>query len=103
METDEKKSVKSVSWKRRILRWLLTAAVVLLLALAAFVLSIPYLLTHVPIPELEFDLSPRIKGKLAELTNPKAVFTLFYYYIFYFIFKYLFTWLHWVLAAAYGI
>lgn len=71
METDEKKSGKSVSWKRRILRWLLTAAVVLLLALAAFVLSVPYLLTHVPIPELEFDLSPRIKGKLAELVESK--------------------------------
>ena len=38
-----------------------------------------------------------------KITNPKAVFTLFYSYIFYFIFKNLFTWLHWVLAAAYGI
>jgi len=49
------------------LRWPLKAALVLALFLAAFAFSIPYLLTHIPIPPLEFDLSPFLKGKAAGL------------------------------------
>ena len=53
-------------------RWLLKAVIVVAALLIAFVISIPYLITHVPIPELEFDLSPYIKGKLAEAIDHKS-------------------------------
>ena len=72
MEEETNKEAKTVGWKRRILRWLLMAAVLSVVAIAAFVLSIPYLLTHVPIPELEFDLSPHVKGRLAEIARSKT-------------------------------
>ena len=72
MEEETNKEAKTVGWKRRILRWLLMAAVLFVVAIAAFVLSIPYLLTHVPIPELEFDLSPHVKGRLAEIARSKT-------------------------------
>ena len=72
MEEETKEERKSAGWKRRILRWLLMAAVLSVVAIAAFVLSIPYLLTHVPIPELEFDLSPHVKGRLAEIARSKS-------------------------------
>jgi hypothetical protein len=58
---------KTHKWRRR----LLIAAVAVVLAAAAFVLSIPFLLTHVPIPVLEFDASPYLKGKAAEVVSSK--------------------------------
>ena len=54
---------------RRLWRWLLWAAIVVIAAIVVFVLSIPFLLTHIPIPPLEFDLSPYLKGKTAELVT----------------------------------
>jgi hypothetical protein len=56
---------------RRLWRWLLWAAIVVIVAIVVFVLSIPFLLTHIPIPPLEFDLSPYLKGKAAELVTCK--------------------------------
>ena len=53
---------------RRLLLWTATVTVV---AIAVFALSIPFLLTHIPIPPLEFDLSPYLKGKTAELVTCK--------------------------------
>ena len=58
---------KTHKWRRR----LLIAAVAVVFAAAAFVLSIPFLLTHVPIPVLELDASPYLKGKAAELVSSK--------------------------------
>ena len=58
---------KTHKWRRR----LLIAAAAVVLAAATFVLSIPFLLTHIPIPALEFDLSPYLKGKAAELVSSK--------------------------------
>lgn len=55
----------------RLRRWLLWSAVVIVVAIVVFVLSIPFLLTHIPIPPLEFDLSPYLKGKAAELVTCK--------------------------------
>ena len=54
-------------------RWLLIAAAVVVLAGAAVVAAAPFLLTHIPIPQLEFDLSPCLKGKAAELVDCKRV------------------------------
>ena len=58
---------KTHKWRRR----LLIAAVAVVFAAAAFVLSIPFLLTHVPIPVLELDASQYLKGKAAELVSSK--------------------------------
>lgn len=58
---------------RRLWRWLLWAVVAIVLLLAVFVLSIPFLLTHIPIPPLDFDASPYLKGKAAELVASKRV------------------------------
>ncbi len=52
---------------RRLRRWLLWTTAVIVVATVALALSLPFLLTHIPIPTLEFDLSPYIKGKTAEL------------------------------------
>ena len=65
---DEKAPAK----KGRFWRWLLKTTIVVMVLLVAFVLSIPYLITHVPIPGLEFDLSPYLKGKLAEAIDHKS-------------------------------
>ena len=46
---------------RRLRRWLLWTAIVAIVAIVVFALSIPFLLTHIPIPPLEFDLSPYLK------------------------------------------
>ena len=54
-------------------RWLLIAAAVVVLAGAAVVAAAPFLLTHIPIPQLEFDLSSYLKGKAAELVDCKRV------------------------------
>jgi len=53
-------------------RWLLKAAAVAALLVAAFVLSVPWLVTHAPVPELEFDLSPYLKGALAKAVEHKS-------------------------------
>ena len=56
---------------RRLRRRLLWTAIVVIVAIAVFALSIPFLLTHIPIPPLEFDLSPYLEGKAAELVTCK--------------------------------
>ena len=56
---------------RRLWRWLLWTAIVGTVAIVVFVLSIPFLLTHIPIPTLEFDLSPYLKGKATEFVTCK--------------------------------
>lgn len=56
---------------RRPWRWLLWATLAALLLAAAFVLLIPVLLTSLPIPILEFDLSPYLDGKAAEIVSCK--------------------------------
>ena len=56
---------------RRLRRWLIWTAIVATAVIVVFVLSIPFLLTHIPIPSLEFDLSPYLKGKAAELVTCK--------------------------------
>ena len=48
-------------------RWLLKSVLALAVLLVVFVLSIPFLLTHVPIPTLEFDLEPVLGEKTAAL------------------------------------
>ena len=55
----------------RLRRWLIWTSIVATVAIVVFVLSIPFLLTHIPIPPLEFDLSPHLKGKAAELVTCK--------------------------------
>ena len=67
---DEKE--KTPAKKGGFWRWMLKATIVAALLFVAFILSIPYLVTHVPIPELEFDLSPCLKGKLAEAIDRKS-------------------------------
>ena len=54
-------------------RRLLAAAAVFVVAVAAIVAATPFLLTHIPIPQLEFDLTPYLKGKSAELVDCKRV------------------------------
>ena len=51
----------------RVRRRLLWAALVGALLIASFVLSVPFLLTHIPIPRLEFDLSPFLGDQAAGL------------------------------------
>lgn len=53
-------------------RWLLKTTVVVAVLLVAFVLSLPSLVTSVPLPELEFDLSPYIKENLANAIENKS-------------------------------
>lgn len=55
----------------RLGRWLLVAAAVVVVAIAAIVAAAPLLLTYIPIPQLEFDLAPYLKGKAAELFDSK--------------------------------
>ena len=50
---------------------MLWTAIVVTVLTVVFVLSIPFLLTLIPIPSLEFDLSPYLKGKTAELITCK--------------------------------
>lgn len=71
--TEKTETHKGKSFARRLLR----AAVALLLVsaglLAALVLSLPFMITHVPIPGLEFDLSPYLTEKTSALVmNKKA-------------------------------
>ncbi len=59
------------SMLRRLMKALVIVSFSFLLLIVAFTLSIPYLITHVSIPTLEFDLAPYIKGKAAELVKSK--------------------------------
>ena len=52
-------------------RWLLKSVLALAVLLVVFVLSIPFLLTHIPIPTLEFDLEPVLGEKAAALFERK--------------------------------
>ena len=47
------------------------ATLALAILLVVFILSIPFLLTHVPIPTLEFDLAPVLGEKTAALVERK--------------------------------
>ncbi len=68
MQEDERK----VSIWRRLLKAALVLSLAFIVLLAALVLSLPYLVTRVPMPVLEFDLSPYLKGKSAELVKSKT-------------------------------
>ena len=67
MEKEDEKKPRSR------LRWLLKAVLALAILLVVFVLSIPFLLTHIPIPTLEFDLEPVLGEKTAALFERKKV------------------------------
>ena len=71
-EKDNKGRVTPAAKPRRTARWILLALLSLFAALALLVAAAPFLLPLVPLPELEFDLSPHIKGKLAEITSSKS-------------------------------
>lgn len=71
-ETDKNARKVRKPLARRIARLLLFSTLTLVVALMAFVVSIPYILTRVSIPELEFDLSPYLTGKAGELVERKS-------------------------------
>ena len=55
----------------RLRRCLKVVAAVVLAVVVALVVLTPFLLTHIPVPPLEFDLSPYLSGKAAELFADK--------------------------------
>ncbi len=70
---EEKISIdKPMARSRRRLWWLPRAAIVCVAALVLLVLSMPFIITIVPIPEIEFNLSSLLKGKLAEIAKSKT-------------------------------
>ena len=64
---------ESKSFLKRLWRWLLWTGISIVALIAVFILSIPFLLTHIPIPPLDFDVSPYLKGKAAEIVTCKRV------------------------------
>ena len=63
---------KATNKPGRLRRWLIWTGVAVVLMPVLFMLSIPFILTHVPLPELEFDLSPYITGKAATLVQSRT-------------------------------
>ena len=69
MDTDKQKKKTKGIWGRR----LLVAAGLLLLAIVLLALSLPLIIPHIPLPEIDFDASPYLKGKAAELVSSRKV------------------------------
>lgn len=68
MEEEEEKTPRKRGW---FWRWTLKAALFVVVALVAAVFALPYVVQYIPIPELEFDLAPYLKGKVADLVESK--------------------------------
>ena len=58
-------------WVRRLAKAAAFAALAIVLLAVSAVVAFPYILPHIPIPPLEFDLSPHLKGKAAQLFASK--------------------------------
>ena len=59
--------------KRRVLRWLLVASGVAVALLVVFILSIPFIVTHIPLPDLDLDVSPYLEGDTAKLFDSRRI------------------------------
>ena len=71
-ETPEQAKTLRVKKKRLVVR-LLIAAACLATFVAAFLLSVPFIVTHIPIPDLEFDVSQYLEGVGPDLVSNKTV------------------------------
>ncbi len=69
-DATETKTEKKSIW-RRLLKAVLLLALSAVVLLVALVLSIPFIITHVPLPELVFDVSPYLTEKTAALVENK--------------------------------
>ena len=56
-------------WARR----LIITAAVLLLVVIALALSVPLIVLYAPLPEIDFDASPYLKGKAAQLVQSRRI------------------------------
>ena len=70
-ETDETKAPKRKSFARRLLRAAVAVLFVSAVLLVVLALSLPFIITHVPIPELEFDISPYLTEKTSSLVKDR--------------------------------
>jgi hypothetical protein len=59
--------------KGKLWRWTARAVVVLAFALAVLVLAVPLALLYAPLPEIDFDASPYLKGTAAKLVARKKI------------------------------
>ena len=59
--------------RRRIAKWLLIAAACVVVFFAVLLLSVPYIVTHVPIPDLAFDMSEVLTDMPDGLVTNKKV------------------------------
>ena len=66
VKTNQKKS-RGLRW------WLTTAIVVVAVAIAALAIALPFALIYAPLPEIDFDASPYLKGTTAKLVSRKKV------------------------------
>jgi len=57
--------------KKRIAVRLLVAAACVAIFFAVLLLSVPFIVTHVPLPDLEFDLSPYLSGAASGIATEK--------------------------------
>ena len=58
---------------RRILKWVAWTFLAFFVLVAAFILLLPVIIPHIPIPRREYDLSANLTGTAAELVSNKTV------------------------------